>query len=182
MNYHNSYKYRTASPSSQLWRLYMWSALRVCPADSVDHTISPSEIDGPAHVYKFCTQGALTLTGSRHSHTPPYRLKLYLCRSSRAEAMAPIAALALDQISGRAALAAGVALTAAFVAYTRRAPPKPCNICGGLGAWKCVICDGEGFMFRGRVKAQCKACVGRGKRICRECTGSGWNKKTDFIG
>lgn len=92
------------------------------------------------------------------------------------------AVMAFDQITGKMFVAGVIVASTAFLAYTRRGPPKQCQICGGMGAWKCVICDGKGFMFNGRVKSKCKACVGRGKRLCRECTGSGWDKRTNYIG
>lgn len=90
--------------------------------------------------------------------------------------------LALDPTAGKLIVASGVALGATVIAFIRRGSLRPCEICGGLGSWKCVICDGSGAMFSGRVKTKCKACVGRGKRLCRECTGSGWAKGTNYIG
>lgn len=90
--------------------------------------------------------------------------------------------LAFDQISRQVALGASVVFAAAFAVYALRQKPTPCDICGGMGSWNCVICDGNGFLRNGRVKKNCKACVGRGKRLCRKCAGSGWNKRSNYIG
>lgn len=90
---------------------------------------------------------------------------------------------AFDAVTGKIAAAAGVALSATLLtAWARRGPPKPCEVCGGIGYWNCVICDGQGFQLKGRTKTKCPACVGRGKRLCKECTGSGWDTKTNYIG
>lgn len=88
----------------------------------------------------------------------------------------------VDQVAALAAAAIGISVAGAAVIFSRGNNLKPCEICGGIGSWTCVICDGKGYMYNGRQKSKCKACVGRGKKLCRKCDASGWNKQSNFIG
>lgn len=80
------------------------------------------------------------------------------------------------------ALATGVCMIAGGVSWLLSKTPEYCDMCGGMGAWNCVICAGSGRLVEGTVRRECPACVGRGKRLCRKCGGTGIDKKTDYIG
>lgn len=90
--------------------------------------------------------------------------------------------LMVDQVAALTAGTFGLAFGGAAILLMRGNNLRPCEICGGMGSWNCVICDGKGVTFKGRTKTKCKACVGRGKRLCKKCDASGWQKKSNFIG
>lgn len=90
--------------------------------------------------------------------------------------------LMVDQVVALTATAVGLGLGGTALLLSRGNQLRPCEVCGGMGSWKCVICDGKGHIFESREKRQCKACVGRGRRLCRECNASGWNKRFNFFG
>lgn len=88
----------------------------------------------------------------------------------------------INQVTALTAVTLGLTVGGAAFLLSRGNKLRPCETCGGMGSWKCVICDGKGYIFANRKRSQCKACVGRGRRLCRDCNASGWNKRSNFIG
>lgn len=93
-----------------------------------------------------------------------------------------VSSLALDAVIGKVIAAAGLAVGATIFIFTRGSKLKPCKMCGGMGGWRCAICNGSGVVIMNRDAMKCKGCAGHGKRLCRECSGSGWDKRTNYIG
>jgi hypothetical protein len=91
-----------------------------------------------------------------------------------------VGAFRLDPAATVALGCAGALAAGVLVLMTRA--PQPCEICGGMGSWDCVICGSNGVVVDGRKRTKCVACVGRGKRLCRACDGSGYKKITNYVG
>lgn len=89
----------------------------------------------------------------------------------------------MDQVLAGSVIMAGLTLGGTAYLLARGNKPVPCDICGGMGSWKCVICDGNGTIKSSpRVLSKCKACVGRGKRLCRKCNATGWRRRSSYVG
>mmetsp|Transcript_26450 Transcript_26450/g.103058 ORF Transcript_26450/g.103058 Transcript_26450/m.103058 type:complete len:95 (-) Transcript_26450:213-497(-) len=76
----------------------------------------------------------------------------------------------------------GAAIATAGVAALQAQKPKVCEICKGLGAFKCFVCDGSGTIKlpKKRKLEKCQTCNGLGKTRCRPCKGSGYSR--EYIG
>lgn len=96
--------------------------------------------------------------------------------------MVGTALLMVDQVAALTAGAVGLTLGGMAFVLSRGNKVTPCDQCGGMGSWNCVICSGKGVFFQGRTKKQCKACMGRGKKLCRQCGATGFKKSSNFIG
>ena len=57
---------------------------------------------------------------------------------------------------------------------------ESCHFCGGRGAVRCIVCDGDGRSFGTRVR--CPVCEGSGKQTCVSCGGSGHEEGRRFSG